>query len=502
MISINKDASTPYYLQLKNQLKDLIVTGVLKPDTKLPPTRKLSDELDINRNTVLTAYEELEADGYVYSHVGQGTFVAGSDSYQDKAPLPAAKKFNWSNSFSTNFDEIGLFSMVQLYRISTSKVTVAFGGGVPADDLYPLQLIKRCFNAAVHEEKKAVFNYGPTEGYSPLREFIAKKVKGMGIDARLADIFITNGSQQAMQIAARILIDPGDYVITEEPTYTGALGAFTTLKAKILGVPMQKDGMNTEALESMLLKYNPKVIYTVPNFHNPTGITMSLEKRKRLMYLAERHNVPIIEDDANGDLRFEHEELPSLKSLDRTSQVIYITSWSKSLIPGFRVGYAIINESLLHRFTAFKQMEDLATNTISQAIIYKFYSRGYFKTHLKKIRKKYRERRDTMIRCIKKYFPVDVEFTKPEGGLYLWIKFPENMDLTPVFQISANHGVLFSLGTMFYSSKKGKNEMRLSYAPNPSDKIEEGMKIIGSSITKALEMKKEHIKELDMIPLL
>ncbi|MEW6455379.1 MAG: PLP-dependent aminotransferase family protein [Acidobacteriota bacterium] len=502
MIKIDKELNTPYYIQLKNQFKELILSGFLKPDTKLPPTRQLSEKLKINRNTVLTAYEELEADGLVYSHVGQGTFVSDISEYIYKKDKVVHKKFNWSNLFSSNFDEYALYSLVQLYRICITKAKVSFGGAHPDDELYPINLLKRCFNSVLKEEKNEIFNYGPIEGFPPLREYIAKKMKNMGIETKVEDIFITSGSQQAIEIASKILIETGDYVITEEPTYTGALGIFNTLKAKIIGIPIEKDGLNIEILEDILKKYNPKFIYTMPNFQNPTGITMSIDKRKKLIFLAEKYNVPIIEDDVSGDLRFENEDLPPLKALDRTRQVIYINSWSKKLIPGFRVGWAVLNESIRDKFIALKQVEDLATNTISQAILYKFCSRGYFKTHLRKIRKKYRERRNTMIRGIRKYFPESIKVVKPEGGLFLWVRFADGVDLIPVFETSVKNGILFSLGTLFYNSKKGKNEMRLCFAANPPEKIEEGIKILGDIISTTLKRKKEKEKELEMIPIL
>ncbi len=240
----------------------------------------------------------------------------------------------------------------------------------------------------------------------------------------------------------------------------------------------------------------------MPNFQNPTGITMSISKRKKVISLAERYNVPIVEDDVSGDLRFEGDELPPLKALDRADQVIYISSLSKELIPGFRVGWAVLNESIRDKFIALKQVEDLITNTISQGILYKFCSRGYLKTHLRRVRKVYRERRDTMIRCVNKYFPRTVEVLKPEGGLFIWIKFPRDVDLRQVYELSMRHGISFSLGTLFYNSTMGKNEMRLCYAANPPERIEEGIKTLGKIINTSLRKGKKEEKELEMIPIL
>ncbi|MFB0565621.1 MAG: PLP-dependent aminotransferase family protein [Candidatus Aminicenantaceae bacterium] len=502
MITIDRESNVPYYIQLRNQIKKLIISGVFRPDTKLPPSRNLAENLKINRNTVLTAYEELEADGLVYSHVGKGTFVSDMNVHVDRTGKSFHRKFNWSNFLSSELDDNALFSLVQLYRTCISKMKISFGGAHPDDELYPVDLVKRCFSSVLKEEKSEIFRYGPVEGFLPLRESLEKKMRNMGVETTVENIFITSGSQQALEITSRILIEAGDYVVTEEPTYTGILSILNTLKAKIIGIPMERDGLNTDTLEEVLRKYEPKFLFTIPNFQNPTGVTMSMSKRKKVIFLAERYNVPILEDDVSGDLRFEGEELPPLKALDRTDQVIYINSLSKELIPGFRVGWAVLNESIRDKFIALKQVEDLATNTISQAILYKFYSRGYLKTHLRRIRKIYRERRDTIIRCIHEYFPKTVEVLKPEGGLFIWVKFPEDVDLRPVYEESMKRGISFSLGNLFYNSSCGKNEMRLCFAAVPPEKIEEGIKILGEIIDTSLRKKRKEDKELEMVPIL
>lgn len=502
MIKIDKESNVPYYLQLKDQFKELILSEIYKPNTKLPPTRQLAEILKINRNTVLTSYEELEADGLVYSHVGQGTFVSEAREYPNKREQPFQRKFNWTNYFSAELDESALFSLVQLYRSCIAKAKISFGGAHPDDALYPIDLVKRCFNSVLKEEKSEILRYGPIEGYYPLREHLAARMKNRGIETKAENVFITSGSQQALEISSRMLIESGNYVITEEPTYTGALSIFNTLRAKIIGVPLEKDGLDLDILEDTLKQYNPKFIYTIPNFQNPTGITMSVNKRKNLIYLAEKYNVPIIEDDVSGDLRFEGEDLLPLKALDRTGQVVYISSLSKELIPGFRVGWAVLTESIRDRFIAIKQVEDLTTNTISQAILHKFFSRGYLKTHLRKTRKTYRERRDTMIRSIRKYFPADVELIKPDGGLFVWVKFPQEVDLTLILEACLKNGVIFSLGSLFYNSTNGKNEMRLCYSAVSPDRIEEGIKILGKIISDIIGKEKKEVEELEMLPIL
>jgi DNA-binding transcriptional MocR family regulator len=494
MISIERGGKKkPIYLQLKEKIGELILKGILKAGMKLPSTRELAKELSINRNTVLAAYEELEAEGMVRSHVGQGTFVGNVfDSYRGEGAKEVfLERFNWSSHISLNYDEYTLYSMVQLYKIATASSYISFGGAIPDENLLSLGLIKRAFGVVIEEEGGRIFNYGPVEGYLPLREYIAKKMndKGMGVLAK--NIFITNGSQQALELSARMLIRSGDYVITEEPTYTGALSVFSILGAKIVGVPMQDDGLNIEVLEDRIKRFNPKLIYVIPNFHNPTGITMSYEKRRSFIEVVSKYNIPVIEDDVCGELRYERGEVPTLKALDRKGNVIYINSWSKVLVPAFRVGWAVIDDALREKFIAMKGFEDVTSNVVSQAIIHRFCTRGYFKAHLNRVRKNYRERRDVMIKALKEHFPSFVRYSKPDGGLVIWVSFPDDVDLNYVFEKSIRRGIIFCPGSLFYPSRKGNNEMRLGFAPNTPEKIIEGVSILGKILKTDLRSKRE-----------
>ncbi|MFQ6104336.1 MAG: PLP-dependent aminotransferase family protein [Candidatus Glassbacteria bacterium] len=502
MIKLDRESNVPYYIQLRNQIKELILSGILKPEAKLPPSRQLADDLSINRNTVLAAYEELYADGLIYSHVGKGTFVSDTSEHVVKKGDSSMRKFDWTHFFSSDLDTNALYSLVQLYRTCVTKMEIPFGGAHPDDDCYPYELVRRCVNSVLREAGSEIFRYGPIEGFLPLRVSLERKMRNSGVETTASNIFITSGSQQALEIASRILIGSGDYVVTEEPTYTGALSIFNALRAKIIGIPLEKDGLNTDILEDVLIKYKPKLLFTMPNFQNPTGITTSVSKRKKVISLAERYSVPIIEDDASGDLRFEGIKLPPLKAMDRTDQVIYISSFSKELIPGFRVGWVVLDESVRDKFMAIKQVEDLATNTISQAILHKFYSRGYLKTHLRKVIRVYRQRRDTMIRCIKNYFPKSVDVVKPAGGLFVWVSFPKDVDLMPVYEESTKRGINFSPGMLFYNSANGKNEMRLCYAANPPEKIEVGIKILGEMIEASIGKERSKDEEPEMVPVL
>lgn len=503
MIRINKNISKPIYLQVKDKIYELILNGVLQADAKLPSTRKLAKELGINRNTILAAYEELESEGLLNTHVGRGTFVADINDLVDKKNRSGIERFNWSSHVSIDYDEYILHSMVQLYKIATHHSYISFGGAIPDEKLLALDLIKRAFNMVVKEEKEKIFNYGPVEGYLPLREYIAMKMNGMGIKICSKDIFVTSGSQQALEISARILLKPGDYVITEEPTYTGALSIFSMLKAKIIGVPMQHDGINIGILEKSIKRFNPKLIYIIPNYHNPTGIQMSFDKRREFMSLVDKFNIPVIEDDVCGDLRYEGQLAPPLKALDRKGQVVYISSWSKILIPAFRVGWAVVEDDFLReKFKAIKGFEDVTSNIISQAIIHKFCLKGYMKTHLNRIKKEYKKRRDAMLEAVEEYFPESSNFVKPNGGLVIWVSFPDSINLNDVFEESIKKGILFAPGSLFYHSRKGFNELRLGFAPNEEAKIKEGISMLGKIIKDYVKTGKSQIIRSEYVPML
>lgn len=503
MFTIDPQATTPYYLQLKSQFADLIRSGVLKPGAKLPPTRQLAGELNLNRNTVLTAYDELEADGLVYSHVGQGTFVEDLRKYEPDAGPARTAPFNWPGSFSSIYDDTALQSLVQLFRVSTAGVHFSFGSGAPPAEFYPRQLLKRSMNAVLNDSDPEALRYGPIEGSPALRDQLARMLRESGVETNASDVFITNGSQQAIAITARALVNAGDTVLTEDPTYTGALSVFRALRVKIVGIPMERDGLDMDFLESACRQYRPKLLYTIPNFHNPTGRTLSLAKRKHLMSLVQRFGLPVVEDDVFGDLRLEGDSLPPLKAFDHQGQVIYLGSMSKKLIPGLRIGYAVIQSGLRDRFIAIKCMEDLGANSLAQALLTRFIARGYLKTHLRKVRRVYRQRRDTMIREIRACFPAEAALEKPQGGLFLWVTFPAGTDLTPVFERCLRQGIVFSLGSLFDSAGRGRNAaMRLSFAGNPPETIREGIRAMGRIVSAA--MVKPHIisEEPERIPLL
>lgn len=483
MIDLNKESGVLLYVQIRDQFRELILSNYLKSNFKLPSTRKLAKKIRVNRNTILNAYAELEAEGLIYSLSGKGVFVSENDRLRSPA-IPNYKIFN-KMEHSQLKQSSRASEQAEVINSPARLPDIAFVPANPGEDLFPSILIKKCFSAVMKDLGNSIFQACDPEGYRPLREFLAKMLATTGIRVFPQNICVVNGAQHALSLIARILIRKGDRVAVEVPSFPGILAVLRNRKADVIGIPVDKDGMNIDIFEENLKKKHLKAVFITPNFHNPTGATMSLIKRLKVIELAEKYEIRVIEDDAFGDLRIEGEDLPSLKSLDRTGQIIYIKSLS-SILPSFRMGWMIVDDFLRDQIVSLRRIEDLRTNTLTQALLYKFYSRGYYRSHLNKIRKAYKERRDAMLGSLRRHFPKGYNFLKPQGGAFLWIKYPDGTDLTAVFEKSLNMGIVLDPGCLFYGSPKGKNEIRLCYSSNPPNKIDDGIRILGRIISETL----------------
>jgi len=437
----------------------------------------------VNRNTILNAYAELEAEGLIYSLSGKGVFV----SENDRLRSPAIPNYNIFNEMEHSQLKQSSWTSEQagVMNSPTRPPDIAFVPANSGEDLFPSILIKKCFNAVMKDLENSIFQACAPEGYRPLREFLAKTLVTTGIRVFPQNIYVVNGAQHALSLIAKILIRKGDSVAVEVPSFPGILAILRDRKADIIGIPVDKDGMNIDIFEENLKKKHLKAVFVMPNFHNPTSATMSLIKRQKMIEITEKYEIRVIENDAFGDLRIEGEDLPSLKSLDRTGQIIYIKSLS-SILPSFRIGWMIVDDFLRDQIVSLRRIEDLRTNTLTQALLYKFYSRGYYRSHLNKIRKAYKERRDVMLRSLRRHFPKGYDFLKPEGGAFIWIKYPDGTDLTAVFEKSLSMGIVLDPGFLFYDSPKGKNEIRLCFSSNSPNEIDEGIRILGRIMPKTL----------------
>ncbi|NMC13269.1 MAG: PLP-dependent aminotransferase family protein, partial [Chloroflexi bacterium] len=347
----------------------------------------------------------------------------------------------------------------------------------------------------IRDHGALALQYGTTEGYLPLREWIVRHSDRYGIKVAADNILITSGSQQGLDLLGRIFINRGDRILVESPTYLGALQAWNAYGAEYVTVPADKDGMITDALEEAL-RTGPKFIYVLPNFQNPTGVTLSLERRLKLVELADRYGVPIIEDDPYGQLRFEGEHIPPVVVLDDQyranshpsyhGNVIYLSTFSKILSPGLRLAWVIAPPEVIRKFVQAKQGSDLHTATFNQLVAYQISKDGFLDQHIKLIRKVYKERRDVMLAAMDRYFPPGVDWTQPAGGLFLWGTMPEYLDSKEVLKDALEQKVAFVPGEPFYPRGGGHNTMRLNFSYSKPEVINEGISRLGKVLTEKI----------------
>lgn len=369
----------------------------------------------------------------------------------------------------------------ELLKLTEEPDIISFAGGLPAPELFPIEEMKVISHKVLNDEGKAALQYGPTEGYTPLRKIIAEqRMKAVGVNATYENILITNGSQQGLDFTGRVFLDKDDIVICESPSYLGAINAFKAYMPKFVEIPMDDNGMIIEELEKALEKHpNAKFIYTIPDFQNPTGKTLSFERRVKMLELAEKYNIPIIEDNPYGELRFEGDMIPSIKSLDKKGLVIYLGTFSKTFCPGLRLGWICADKDILNKYIIVKQGADLQSSSISQREAAAFMQVYNLDEHINKIKEVYRRRRDLMIDMIKKEFPENIKYTYPNGGLFTWVTLPEGIDASELLKIALRDKVAFVPGGSFFPNGGHPNHFRLNFSNMPEDKIIEGIKRLG-----------------------
>lgn len=394
----------------------------------------------------------------------------------------------WDHRYAQRTQRMGSSAIRELLKLTEKPDIISFAGGLPAPDVFPIAEFKEACDRVLMENGPLALQYSTTEGYAPLREQIARHTCRYGIRVGPENILITSGSQQALDLLGRIFINHGDRILVESPTYLGALQAWSAYGAEYVTVPMDKQGMNTDALEEAL-RTGPKFIYVLPNFQNPTGVTLSLERRKRLVELADRYGVPIIEDDPYGQLRFEGEHLTSVVALDDEyranaetyyhGNVIYLSTFSKILAPGLRLAWVVAPPEVIRKLVQAKQGADLHTATFNQVVAYEVSRGGFLDKHAKWICQVYKERRDVMLAAMDRHFPPEVDWTQPAGGLFLWGTIPEYLSTEDVLSEAIKQKVAFVPGGPFHPKGGGHNTMRLNFSNATPDKIMEGIARMG-----------------------
>jgi len=413
----------------------------------------------------------------------------------------------WNSRYAQRNKRMGRSIIRELLKFAQQPDLISFAGGMPAPELFPKQQAQEAACRLLTEYGEKALQYGPTEGHMPLRRWISERMVRYGIQAEANNVFVTTGSQQALDLIGKLLINPGDQILVEEPTYLGALQAWNAYQAEYAGVPIDNNGLRTELLENAL-RVGPKFMYVLPNFQNPGGTTLSLDRRLELVRLSNKYGIPIVEDDPYGALRFEGEHLPPLVALDADFQadaglnghgymegnVIYLGTFSKTLAPGLRLGWVVAPVEVVDRLVMAKQGTDLQTSTFDQMLAWEMLKTGFLDEHIKLIRRVYKERRDIMLAAMEKYFPEGCSWTQPQGGLFLWASLPEWLDTEPLLQEAIQAKVAFVPGFAFYADPgRGRNSMRLNFSNALPEQIEEGMRRLGLLIqAKVAEHQRAH----------
>ncbi|MBV8818933.1 MAG: PLP-dependent aminotransferase family protein, partial [Acidobacteriaceae bacterium] len=400
---LDSNAGAPLYRQLYSKIKELIDSGEIADGDRLPPTRELAGSLGLNRTTVSAAYDLLESDGLIKGHVGRGSFVSAGN-----------------------------------------KALISFSTSRPSEALFPMDAFRATCSEVIQSEAAAsILQLGSPSGYAPLRRYLHDSGQAEGTFREHDEILITSGCQQAFDLLQRVLAASGETVLVEDPVIPGLRNAFSRAGARLLGIPMTEEGIDLGALERMLGRERPALIVVTPNYQNPTGFTMPVERRKQLLDLVRSSGTRLVENDIYGDLRYEGDALPTLKQLDDTGETILLRSFSKLAFPGLRVGWVTGPRALIERLTEAKQWTDLHTDQLSQAVLFRFAQSGRLEAHRRRMLTAGRERLQAAVEACGKFLPAGTQFTKPQGGMNLWVRLPEPLDAGELLARAEREGVTY-----------------------------------------------------------
>ncbi|WP_072984893.1 PLP-dependent aminotransferase family protein [Clostridium cavendishii] len=476
---LNFNNEEPIYIQIENNIKEMIEKGRITSESKLPSSRELGKLLGVSRNSVISAYENLEANGYIYTLKGKGTFVAKRKSVSNRG-------FNvdWNskrNNYGKTLEELDIIKTELVWK----KGMISFKSIAPDETLFDTEEVKKGFLNRMSIEGNKLLNYGYAQGYKPLIELLLKYMKEKGAKIDNKDILITNGFTEGLDIVLATYTKPGDTIICENPTHNTAIKIMKSYGLKVIGVKMNSNGIDLEDLDLKLKENKVKMGYLIPSYHNPTGIVMDVEKRYKVYDIFKKYNVPIIEDGFNEELLYSSSHVLPLVALEGDgNSIIYIGSFSKILFPGIRLGFILGDKSLISTLESVKRGRTIHCSFLDQAIFYEYLNSGVFSKYIKKARKHYKEKYEFTLAKVKEYIPYEEVFG--EGGLHLFIKL-KDINARKVLDKSYEKGVVFTPGDIFYLDGSGRNTFRIGFSRLSDEEITEGIKLIGQSIEEVME---------------
>ncbi|MBV9769978.1 MAG: PLP-dependent aminotransferase family protein [Bryobacterales bacterium] len=462
---IDPEDKSPLFRQLHARFKEMIESGALQAGNRLPATRELAHQLGLNRTTVSAAYALLEADGLINGHVGRGSFVAGNP------------------------------------KVATEVTPASFSRSRPSDLLFPLdEFRKSCAEVIASVDAAAILQLGSPSGYPPLRRYLLEQSREEGAAREGDDILITSGCQQAFDLLQRVICNDtcrGSPVMIEDPVYLGVRRVFERADARLLAVPVERNGIDLESLERMIVHERPRLLCVTPNFQNPTGATMPLGARQALLRITQAAGVTVIENDIYGPLCYEGEPIAAIKCLDETGDTILLRSFSKVAFPGLRVGWVIARRALIEKLTEAKQWSDLHTDQLSQAVLLRFAESGRLEQHRQQMLVAGRERLHAAIDGCEKYLPPGTKFTRPRGGMSLWVELPDPLHAAELLPRAEREGVTYLPGEYFAVSRPRPNGLRISFAGMTPEEIRGGLAILGRIFQEELERVRVHTPSLE-----
>lgn len=400
----------------------------------------------------------------------------------------------WETRYARRVIGVPSSAIRELLKVVQTPGMISLAGGMPPPEIFPIQAVQAACQHVLAKRGREAMQYGTTEGYTPLRQFIVEWMRRFGLQLDESNVLITSGGIQGLDLAARLLINPGDPIVVESPTFLGALQCFTISQAQFLSVPIDEHGMRPERLEATL-RQRPALIYLIPTFQNPTGVTLSAQRRREIIELADRYQAPIVEDDPYSHLRFEGDELPPLVRLDADwrgagkglqGNVIYVGTFSKMLGPGLRVGWLVGPADVIRRLTVLKQGTDVHTGVLAQMIVHQVAQDDFMVGHVERLRAALRVRQGAMMGALERHFPPGVQWTRPEGGLFLWVTLPPEIDAADLLTEALEQQVAFVPGQPFYADGSGQHTLRLNFSYPTPEQIETAIERLGRILTRRL----------------
>lgn len=473
-ISLDREGEEPIYRQLIRYIRSQIESGELSPGTRLPASRDLAKQLNISRISVVNAYADLRAQGFLSAHAGRGTFIAGDNNHNGSAANGNG------HSMAAETPNTPDRSIREMMRLARKPGVISFSQGAPPTDFFPVRHLRDALNAVLERDGARALGYEVAEGFGPLRAAIRDYVSALGIRCSAEQVLITGGTQQALDLVVQSLLSENDLLVVENPTYLGMIDIARTRRVQLHGISLDEDGIRLDMLENFILDHHPKLIYVMPTFQNPTSTVMPLHRRRQLLNLATEYNIPVLEDAVYHELRFEGEALPPLKALDDSGIVIHASGFTKMMLPGIRIGYVIADGSHSERLVRVKQAADISTAGLNQRAMHLMLERGVMAQQLERNNRELARRRDVALAAASKYLPPGSKWNLPQGGLYLWVQLPKTGPTAAELYISAvQAGVAYAIGSVFYTNGCGTHRIRMNYGVNKPVDIEEGFKRLG-----------------------